>query len=75
MTIADIRRQYARNLADLKAMAKQAASVAPKKYCGFTAQQLSERVAAFERLVTLPDADLYASLAPFLRAKVLTPLP
>ncbi len=62
LTTDQIRAQYARNAAGLRRMLAQAEAVAPRKYRGYTAADLCEKVSTYERLSTASDADLLAHL-------------
>ena len=56
-----LRAGYTRNLAQLRVMLEKAERTG-KKVNGFTADQLRERVAEFQRLSVASDADLRAHL-------------
>lgn len=63
LTTDQLRAQYAENALQLRRMLRTAETVAPKKYRGYTVEQLRDKVATFTRLSTASDADLLAHLA------------
>jgi hypothetical protein len=55
-----IRQQYAANAAQLRGMLEKAEAVAPRKHRGYTAEQLRERVAFFEKMSTATNEEIAA---------------
>lgn len=61
--IENFRRQYEKNLASLRTMLTQAEAIAPRKYRGYTVEQLATSVARFEAIVAMSDEQMQGHIA------------